>query len=85
MEAPVVEQAMPVQQGIFIAIEMAEGGAVMFAQFPGGKKSAVIAGDEESATFQRKVQRTAVKWAKGFFVAPPRAKSVKTEELTATA
>jgi hypothetical protein len=67
-------QMEPSQYGIFIGFEFADGGALMYAQTPRGKRSAVIAGDPISATFQRKVQRTAVRWAKEFFVAPERQK-----------
>lgn len=66
--------------GIFIALEPAEGGAIMQMSHPGGKKNAIISGDPESPAFQRKVQRRAVKWCKEFFTAPPRKKKEATPE-----
>ncbi len=76
----VPEQVESTQHGIFIASDEAEGGCVMFAQHRNGKQSAVVAGDMDSATFQRKVQRIAVRWIKDFFVAPPRAPNKEKEE-----
>ena len=76
-----VQNVQPVSQfGIFIGLEFAQGGALMFAQAGSIKKSAVIAGDPQSATFQRKVQRTAVAWTKEFYVAPQRAPNKEKEE-----
>lgn len=79
-EAPLAEQPVPTtQRGIFIAVDDAEGGAVMIAQWESGRRSAIVAGDKDSDTFKRKVQRTAVKWVKGFFTAPPRKKKEEQE------
>lgn len=76
LEAPMPEQPL----GIFIAIEGAEGGAVMQMQTPYGKKSAIVAGDPQSDAFKRKVQRNAVRWCKEFFTAPKRAPNKPKEE-----
>lgn len=72
-----------------LVMEECDGGAVLAAwneqEGLATKKTAIVAGTSDSAAFQRKVQRTAVKWMKEFFTAPPRAGSNAASEAAAEA